>query len=129
MSNIPEELKYTKDHEWIRIEADGKSATVGITAYAQESLGDITFVELPSVEDSFEEGDTFGAVESVKAASDLYSPVSGTVSEVNEELDSAPELINDSPFDAGWIIKLTLADDADLSELLDASGYKALTES
>ena len=127
MSQIPEELQYTKDHEWIRIEADGKKATVGITAYAQESLGDITFVELPGEGEEFSAGDTFGAVESVKAASDLYCPAAGTISEINGELDSAPELINDDPFGAGWIIKIDLEEGTDLSELLDAAAYKALT--
>lgn len=127
MSDIPADLKYTKDHEWLQIDADGKTATVGITAYAQESLGDITFVDLPDTGDSFDAGDTFGAVESVKAASDLYAPATGEVTEVNEELDEAPEKINDDPYGAGWIIKIAIADDADLSELLDAAGYKALT--
>ncbi|MGB0371126.1 MAG: glycine cleavage system protein GcvH [Opitutales bacterium] len=127
MSEIPTELKYTKDHEWLRIESDGTTATVGITAYAQESLGDITYVELPGEGDSLDAGDTFGAVESVKAASDLYAPATGTVSAVNEELESAPELINDDPFGTGWIIKITLDEGADLSELLDADAYKAIT--
>lgn len=127
MSNIPEDLKYTKDHEWIRIDADGTTATVGITAFAQDSLGDITFVELPGEGDDFEAGDTFGAVESVKAASDLYAPATGSVVEVNEALESAPELINDDPFGAGWIIKISLDAAADLTELLDASAYSALT--
>lgn len=127
MSDIPADLKYTKDHEWLQIDADGKTATVGITAYAQESLGDITFVDLPDTGDSFDAGDTFGAVESVKAASDLYAPATGEVTEVNEELDEAPEKINDDPYGAGWIIKIAIADDADLSELLDAAGYKAHT--
>lgn len=128
MSEIPADLKYTKDHEWLRIDADGTTATVGITAYAQESLGDITYVDLPGEGDSFENGETFGAVESVKAASDLYSPATGDVSEVNEALDSTPELINDDPFGEGWIIKIALAEGADLSGLLDAEAYRALTQ-
>ena len=127
MSNIPAELKYTKDHEWLQIAADGKTATVGITAYAQESLGDITFVDLPGEGDSFDAGETFGAVESVKAASDLYAPTTGEVVEINEELDAAPEKINNDPYGEGWIIKIAIADDADLSELLDAETYKTLT--
>lgn len=127
MSDIPAELKYTKDHEWLKLDSDGASATVGITAYAQESLGDITYVELPGIGDTFATGDTFGAVESVKAASDLYAPISGEVTAVNDELENAPELINDDPFGSGWIIKIKLEDGADLSELLDADAYKALT--
>ncbi|MEM7674205.1 MAG: glycine cleavage system protein GcvH [Verrucomicrobiota bacterium] len=127
MSEIPAELKYTKDHEWLRLESDGTTATVGITAYAQESLGDITYVELPGAGDSVETGDTFGAVESVKAASDLYAPISGEVTAVNEALENAPELINDDPFGEGWIIKIEVPTDTDLSDLLDAAAYKALT--
>lgn len=121
MSNIPDDLKYTKDHEWLRLE-DGK-AVIGITDYAQESLGDITFVDLPGEGDHFDAGDTFGVVESVKAASDLYMPVAGTVVAVNSALEDGPETVNSDPYGEGWMLRIE-PDDADtLDGLMDAAAY------
>ncbi|MCC5807328.1 MAG: glycine cleavage system protein GcvH [Opitutales bacterium] len=125
MSEIPDNLKYTKEHEWLRLEEDG-TVVVGITDYAQESLGDVTFVELPEVGSTFSEGDTFGVVESVKAASDLYMPVSGEVTEINEDLADAPEKVNASPFDEAWMIKVRPDNADDLGQLLDAEAYRKL---
>jgi glycine cleavage system H protein len=125
MSDLPADLLYTKDHEWIRIHEDG-TATVGITDYAQESLGDITFVEFPEVGATLEVGDTFGVVESVKAASDLYMPVSGEILEINEEVDAAPELVNQDAFTQGWLLKLRLTDDSQVSDLLASDVYAEL---
>ncbi|HXF99782.1 MAG TPA: glycine cleavage system protein GcvH [Bacteroidota bacterium] len=122
--NFPEDLRYTKDHEWIRVQGD--TGTVGITDYAQGELGDVVFVELPSVGKSLKAHDTFGTIEAVKAVSDLYSPVAGTVVEVNSALEKTPELVNKDPYGAGWMIKLKIADKAELNGLLDAAAYKAL---
>ncbi len=122
----PKDLKYTEEHEWVRVE-DGV-ATVGITHYAQEQLGDIVFVELPEVGQRLEKGESFGVVESVKTVSDLYSPVSGTVTAINEELLDAPEKVNEDPYGAGWMIKLELADEGELAELLDAAEYTRMLE-
>jgi glycine cleavage system H protein len=116
-------MHYTKEHEWVNIE--GTTARVGISQHAQEALGDITFVELPSVGKILKAGDALGVVESVKAASDIYSPISGTVSEVNSNLDTAPELINQSPETDGWICTLTDINAADADKLMDASAYQA----
>jgi glycine cleavage system H protein len=121
---VPEELRYTKDHEWVRIE-DGV-ATVGITQYAADQLGDIVFVELPEVGRTLEQFATFGVVESVKAVSDLFSPLSGTVSGTNEELTGKPELVNSDPYGGGWMVRLEVGDAGQLDELLDASAYDAL---
>ncbi|KIA84143.1 glycine cleavage system protein H [Kaistella solincola] len=121
--NAPAELKYTKDHEWVRIE--GNTATIGITDFAQGELGDIVFVDVDSVDDELSAGDVFGSVEAVKTVSDLFLPLSGTVSEFNSELEDQPELLNTDPYGAGWIIKLELKDDADRSELLSAEEYQA----
>lgn len=121
---FPKDLQYAKSHEWARIEDD--IATVGITTFAQEQLGDLTFVEMPEVGDEFNQGDEFGSVESVKAASELYAPVSGEVVEINEELEDAPELINEDAFGKGWIIKIRVT--AEPEGLLDAEGYKEVTE-
>lgn len=110
--SLPEDLKYTKSHEWVRTEGD--TATVGITEHAQDELGDVVFVELPETGTTLEAGDTFGAVESVKAVSDLYAPVGGEVVEVNEALNDAPEKINEDPYGDGWILKLSVTGDADL---------------
>jgi glycine cleavage system H protein len=118
---FPTDYKYTKEHEWIK--ADGKNATVGITSHAQESLGDIVFVDLPKPGAEITSGKTFGAVESVKAVSDLYAPVSGTVTEVNGELATAPEMINKDAHSA-WMIRITLKDPAELNSLLSASDYE-----
>jgi glycine cleavage system H protein len=117
----PSDFKYTKEHEWIK--ADGESATVGITHHAQEALGDIVFVELPKPGAEITKGKTFGSVESVKAVSDLYAPASGTVTEVNAELATAPEKINKDPH-GSWMIKLTLKDPNELSSLLSAADYE-----
>ena len=125
MSSVPSDLKYAKSHEWLKLASDG-TATVGITDYAQSSLGDITYVQLPKVGTAFKAGETFGVVESVKAASDLYSPVAGTVVEVNTALDAAPETLNSAPYVGGWIMKLKIADQAAVASLLDASAYEKL---
>lgn len=122
MSNIPADLKYAKSHEWLKLAADG-TALVGITDYAQNSLGDITFVQLPKVGATLKAGETFGVVESVKAASDVYAPAAGTVVEVNSSLDANPEKVNASPYTDGWMLKLKLADPASAAALLDAAGY------
>ncbi|MGZ0706921.1 glycine cleavage system protein GcvH [Coraliomargarita sp. W4R53] len=125
MSQVPETLLYTKDHEWIQLHDDG-TATVGVTDYAQESLGDITFVEFPSVGESFNQGDTFGVVESVKAASDLYMPVDAEVIEINVEVDSEPELLNSDPYQKGWLLKVRLNDASQTEALLKADAYSEL---
>jgi len=123
MSSIPADLYYAKSHEWVQIAADG-TALIGITDYAQGSLGDITFVQLPKVGTVLAAGETFGVVESVKAASDLYAPIAGTVLEVNGALDQAPETLNQAPYAAGWMLKVAPASAA-LSGLLDAPAYAA----
>lgn len=122
MSNIPSDLKYAKSHEWLKVAADG-TALVGITDHAQNSLGDITFVQLPKVGTALRAGETFGVVESVKAASDVYAPVAGTVLEINPALDANPEKVNQSPYEAGWMLKLRLANPADADSLLPAAEY------
>jgi len=119
--NTPQDLHYAKSDEWVRI--DGDVATIGISDYAQDALNDIVYVELPSVGDAFKKGDSFGSVESVKAASDVYLPVGGTVTEVNSELEDSPELINSDPYGKGWLVKVKLSGTADLSDLMDASAY------
>jgi glycine cleavage system H protein len=125
MSNIPADLVYAKSHEWLRAAADG-TATIGITDYAQSSLGDITFVQLPKVGATLKAGETFGVVESVKAASDLYLPVAGTVLAVNTALDGAPETVNSAPYEGGWMLKLKLVDPADIAALHDPAAYAKL---
>jgi glycine cleavage system H protein len=125
MSQIPEALLYTKDHEWIQLHQDG-TATVGITDYAQESLGDITFVEFPMAGESFKTGDTFGVVESVKAASDLYMPLDAVVLEVNDEVDAEPELLNGDPYQKGWLLKISLTDASQVESLLKADAYAGI---
>lgn len=122
MSNIPSDLRYAKSHEWARTGADG-TVTVGITDYAQNSLGDITFVQLPKVGATLKAGETFGVIESVKAASDVYAPVGGTVVAVNTALDAAPETVNREPYDGGWIMKLKPTGATEAAPLLDAAGY------
>lgn len=124
MSNVPADLRYAKSHEWLKLNADG-TAVVGISDYAQSSLGDITYVQVPAVGTELSAGDGFGVVESVKAASDIYAPVAGTVVEVNTALDAAPETVNQDPYGAGWLIKLKVADPAEAAGLLDAAGYTA----
>ncbi|EJN31287.1 MULTISPECIES: glycine cleavage system protein GcvH [unclassified Pseudomonas] len=123
MSNIPAELRFAESHEWARLEADG-TVTVGISDHAQEALGDVVFVELTEVGKVFAAEDQAGVVESVKAASDIYSPISGEVIAINEELSGSPELLNSDPYGA-WIFKLKPSDKAELDKLLDAAAYKA----
>jgi glycine cleavage system H protein len=125
MSNTPKDLRYSKSHEWLRDEGDG-SVTIGITEHAQELLGDLVFVDLPEVGATVEAGSDCAVVESVKAASDVYSPVSGEVIEVNEALDGAPETINEDAFGGGWMFKLKLSDASELEGLLDADAYEIL---
>ena len=125
MSNIPADLKYAKSHEWLRAAADG-TAVVGITDYAQNSLGDITYVQLPKVGAALKAGDAFGVVESVKAASDVYAPAAGTVLEVNQALESAPEKVNSAPYGDGWMLKLKLANPAEHGALVSADDYAKL---
>ena len=122
---VPGDLRYTKDHEWVRV--DGDTATIGVTDFAAGQLGDVVFVDLPAAGKTVEQFATFGVVESVKAVSDLYAPVSGEVTEVNGELSANPELVNSDPFGAGWMIKVRLGDAAQVGELLDAAGYERLT--
>ena len=123
---LPGDLKYTKEHEWARIE-DG-TAVIGITDHAQEELGDIVFVELPEAGSEVEQNQTFGTVESVKAVSDLYSPLSGEVVEVNGALQDEPELINSGPYEEGWLVTVKLSDEAEIDDLLSAKQYKAFVE-
>jgi glycine cleavage system H protein len=125
MSNIPADLRYAKSHEWLKLESDG-TVTVGITDYAQNSLGDITYVQVPKVGATLQAGETFGVVESVKAASDLYAPVAGTVVAVNGALDTAPETVNRAPYAEGWMLKLKPSDPAAAGALLDAAAYVKL---
>ena len=127
MSNVPNELKYSKEHEWLRKEADG-SYTVGITEHAQELLGDMVFVDLPEVGSTVSTGDDCAVAESVKAASDIYAPISGEIIAVNTELSDSPELINSEPYAAGWIFKIKASDESELNGLLDATAYEALLE-
>jgi glycine cleavage system H protein len=123
---FPEDLKYTREHEWVSI--DGSVATIGITDHAQEQLGDVVFVELPTVGDRVEKADAFGVVESTKAVSDVYAPLSGEVAEVNDDLPDNPELINEDPYGDGWMVKITLGDKADLEDLMTADEYRKFIE-
>ncbi|WP_432821405.1 glycine cleavage system protein GcvH [Trichloromonas sp.] len=123
---FPEDLKYTEEHEWVLVE-DGV-ATVGISDFAQDALGDVVFVELPEVGTVLEAGKSFGVVESVKAVSDVYAPICGEVIEINEELQDTPELINTSPYEDGWMLKIKIADSSELDDLMDADGYQAFVE-
>ena len=125
--NIPEDLKYTNDHEWVK-PLGGDEALIGITDFAQQSLGDITFVEVPEAGDQFDSGASFGVVESVKAASDLYMPVDAEVLESNDALEDAPELVNQSPFGEGWIAKIKITDSSHLDGLLDAAAYAEIAK-
>ncbi len=127
MSTIPANLRYTESHEWVQDNGDG-TVTLGITDHAQEALGDVVFVELPEVGRELDAGEEFGVIESVKAASDLYAPLAGEVVEVNESLEDAPETVNESPYEDGWIAKLKLADTGVLDTLLDAEAYTKLAE-
>ena len=125
MPTSPDDLRYSREHEWVRVE--GSAATIGITSFAADELGDIVFVELPEVGARLTQFAAFGVVESVKAVSDLFAPISGEVTEVNEALRAGPELLNSEPFGAGWIAKVSLADLAELEPLLDAAAYAELT--
>ncbi|HYM52312.1 MAG TPA: glycine cleavage system protein GcvH [Candidatus Dormibacteraeota bacterium] len=125
MPTFPDDLRYSREHEWVRV--DGSQAVIGITSFAADELGDIVFVELPEAAAQLKQFASFGVVESVKAVSDLFAPVSGEVAEVNDALREQPELLNSDPFGAGWIAKLTLADVAELDALLDADAYAELT--
>ncbi|HMA59774.1 MAG TPA: glycine cleavage system protein GcvH [Halanaerobiales bacterium] len=124
--SIPNDLFYTENHEWISV--DGKDAVVGITDHAQEELGDIVFVELPSVEEEVDQFEEFGVIESVKAVSDVFMPASGVIVEVNEELMDRPELINEDPYGSGWLIKIEIKDKDELEELMDSTEYEAFLE-
>lgn len=124
--NIPENLKYTKDHEWIRIE--GEEAYVGITDYAQGELGDIVFIEIETEGEKLDKEEVFGTIEAVKTVSDMFMPIGGEVLEINAKIEETPELVNKDSYGDGWLIKIKLADVAELDELLDAAAYKALLE-
>jgi len=123
--NVPAELRYSSDHEWIR--QDGNVVTIGITEYAQDSLGDVVFVEVPEQGSEVSIGDSFTEVESTKSVSDIYAPVSGTIAAVNEALDGQPELLNSDPYGEGWICSIEMSDPSELDALLDADAYSALT--
>jgi glycine cleavage system H protein len=120
--NIPKDLKYTEDHEWIRLEGD--IAFIGITDYAQGELGDVVYVDLPAEGDEFGKQDVFGSIEAVKAASDLYCPITGKIVETNGEVVDAPETINKDPYGSGWMVKIKVSDVSELDDLLDAAGYE-----
>lgn len=123
MGQYPSELKYSKDHEWARLEADGR-VRIGVTAYAVEQLGDVTLIDLPTVGDEVNAHDRFGDIESVKTVSELFAPISGRIVEVNEELDNQPELVNDSPYDQGWMVVFEANTPSELDELMDADAYE-----
>jgi len=122
--NIPAELKYTKDHEWIKI--DGDIATIGITDFAQGELGDIVYVEVETVDETLDREEVFGTVEAVKTVSDLFLPVSGEILEFNEDLEAEPEKVNEDPYGAGWMVRVKMSDTSEVEELMDAEAYKEL---
>ncbi|MDB4204004.1 glycine cleavage system protein GcvH [Polaribacter sp.] len=124
--NIPSELKYTKDHEWIQIE--GTIATIGITDFAQGELGDIVYVDVDTLDDTLAEGEVFGSVEAVKTVSDLFMPLTGEVIEFNDALEDDPELVNSDPYNKGWMIKIKFTDNSQLEDLLDAAAYESLVK-
>jgi glycine cleavage system H protein len=124
--DIPADLRYSSDHEWIRV--DGSIVTIGITEYAQDALGDVVFVEIPDAGRSVAAGESFSEVESTKSVSDIYAPVTGSVTEVNDALEAAPELLNSDPYGAGWICRIEVSDPGELDGLMDADAYRALTE-
>ncbi len=126
MANVPEDLHYSKDHEWVRVEGD--VAAIGITDYAQNSLGDVVYVELPKVGEEFAANESFGSVESVKAVSEMFSPVSGTVAEVNEALNDEPEKVNGDPYGEGWMIKVRMSNPGGVDSLLTAAEYEDFTK-
>src|SRR6056297_1287129 len=121
--NVPSELKYTKDHEWVRIEGD--TVTVGVTDFAQGELGDVVFVEIETEGDALSQGETFGTIEAVKTVSDLFMPVGGEVTEVNEKLEDTPDIVNSDPYGDGWMVKIKMDDTAQAEDLLSASDYEA----
>ncbi len=123
---LPEDLKYTREHEWLAIE--DKVVTVGITDHAQEQLGEVVFVELPAAGDKAEKSEPFGVVESTKAVSDIYSPVSGEVTEVNDDLPDSPELVNEDPYGDGWMVKIAIGDESELEDLMTAEEYREYVE-
>ncbi len=122
--NVPSELKYTKDHEWVRVE--GETATVGVTDFAQKELGEIVYVDVDTVDETLAKEEVFGSVEAVKTVSDLFLPLSGEITEFNEELEDAPEKVNEDPYGEGWMIKLTISDSSEIDSLLSAEQYKEL---
>ena len=124
--NFPENLKYSKDHEWIRVEGD--YAYIGITDFAQRELGDIVYVEIETLDQELSKEEVFGTVEAVKTVSDLFMPVSGTVVEFNEKLEESPELVNEDPYDKGWMIKVSIKDAGELDELMDSNAYAEIVE-
>ncbi|MFW5821952.1 MAG: glycine cleavage system protein GcvH [Tangfeifania sp.] len=124
--NIPADLKYTEDHEWVRVEGD--TVTVGVTDFAQGELGDVVFVEIETEGEELDKGETFGTVEAVKTVSDLFMPVGGEVSEVNEELADEPELVNKDPYGKGWMVKIKVADSSELEDLMSAEDYQKMIE-
>jgi glycine cleavage system H protein len=121
--NFPKDLRYTKEHEWVRVE--GNIATIGVTDFAQSELGDIVYVEVETVDDTIDKDEVFGSVEAVKTVSDLYMPISGTITEFNEGLDTEPEVVNNDPYGAGWMIKIEISDASELDGLMDATTYEA----
>ncbi|MBD3167790.1 glycine cleavage system protein GcvH [bacterium] len=122
MSEIPQDLKYTEEHEWVKLEGD--VATIGITDYAQGELGDVVFVELPGVGEAVKRDDAIGSIEAVKTVADIYAPISGEIAEINEELDTAPETVNDEPYGNGWLFKVKPSDKTELDGLMDAEAYE-----
>jgi|SRR5690554_648627 len=124
--NIPEELKYTKEHEWVKV--DGNKVTVGVTDFAQEQLGDIVFVELPEVDEEYDREDSFAVLESVKAAADVFAPFAGTVVETNEDLEDDPALVNSDPYGDGWLVSFELADGEELTDLMTPEDYQKFVE-
>ena len=124
--NLPKELKYTKDHEWLKI--DGKTATVGITDFAQGELGDVVYVEVETVDEELDKDEVFGTVEAVKTVSDLFLPLSGKIIEFNEDLEDEPEKVNEDPYGDGWMIKFEISDESELDQLLDADAYQSHVE-
>ncbi len=128
MAEVPDDLRYTAEHEWVRVSEESNTVRVGITDYAQEALGDVVYVSLPELGASITAGAAFGEVESTKSVSDLYAPVAGTVTARNDALESNPELVNSDPYGEGWVVEIELAGGADLSALLDAAAYATLSE-
>lgn len=124
--NIPQELKYTKDHEWVKIE--GNIATIGVTDFAQSQLGDIVYVDVDTVDDSLDAEEVFGSIEAVKTVSDLFTPLSGLVIELNQDIEDQPELVNTDPYGDGWIIKIEMSNESEIEDLLSAEDYAKLTE-